>query len=230
MPFKKITQCLRGHALNLRAAHNPQEPTIICAPTKKTYHKGEATLFMTCPCAYKVCIACAEVGMYEEGGADSELGNTLVLVGANIVQDSKNDDVMKVLGLAKPQALDALSCVRNFYALAHAGGKSAALWRTCCDWRSLHAQLAKLDNLGLRALCVAEASKGATGRQLSNLIRSSLVERNGELSTPPLAVFAERLASAAAILYHQNDSEHSKAFAGLVTSAVGTASCMCTVA
>lgn len=133
---------------------------------------------------------------------------------------------MGLLGLAtQAQALDALSSVTNFYALAHAGGKSAALWRTCCDWRSLHAQLAQLDDVRLRALCVAAASKDDTGRQLSKLIRHSLVERHGMLATPPPAEFVGRLADAAACLYHQNESDRSKAFAGLVSSAVGAALC-----
>jgi hypothetical protein len=221
--FRKITHCQRNHVLHL-AAHNPREQhTSTCAPTSRTYHKwsDEGTPYMTCPCGYKVCIACAEVGMYEEGGA--ELGKTLGSVGEQIVKDSRDGAVMELLGLAT-QA-QALSSVRSFYALAHAGSKSAALWRTCCDWRSLHAQLAELDDVKLRALCVAAASKDDSGRQLAKLIRLSLVERHGKLTTPPPEVFVGRLAHAAACLYHQNDSDRSKAFGGLVSSAVGAALC-----
>ena len=227
---KKIKKCPRGHELRLEYHDPGKQNTSICKPSSRSYHKWskEGTPFMTCSCDYKVCIACAEVGQYEEHGG-AGLTKTLVLMRKEGIKELLTDEAIKFMGLASEvQALGALSSIHNFYALAHAGGKSVALWRTCCNWRDLHAQLEKLDDVRLRALCVVEASKNDTGRQLSELIRHSLVERRGKLTTPPPEVFVERLADAAAQIHLQNASDYSKASTGLFCSAASAA--LCTIA
>lgn len=231
MPFPKVSHCPKGHALH-RAVYGKSIFFTSCAGpwgSSVAYHKWskEGAAYMTCACGYNVCIACAEVGEYERGGPAGEGDGTLRTLAAEIVKDSAaaplQEAALAQLGAAAAAAVS--SAAYNFYQLAHHGEKNCALWRACCDWRALHAQLAALDDAGLRALCVAAASRGDAGQQLAMLVRGSLVELQGRLAAPPLEAFAERLASVAAMLHAANNGKRSEAFAGLVTGALTAVAC-----
>jgi hypothetical protein len=228
MPFRKITHCPHKHHVLHPATHKPQLQHSMCAASDRSYHKWseEGTPYMTCPCGYKVCIACAEVGMYEEGGA--ELDKQLSLVVEEIGKDRVEKVVMERLAVMERPGLEALtpflsalSGAYSFYELAHHGSLNVALWRACCRWRTLHAKLAGWSDVELRALCVAAASKDDTGKQLATLIRMTLVKKHGKLAVPEPKVFLDRLASSAASLHLENNRARCKACAGLVLCALG---------
>lgn len=204
-----------------------------------TYHKwnDEGFPFFTCPCGHTVCAACAEIGEFERPGAGSN-GALCGAITMKIVQDSASARVQEAMashlrlaaGGGGPSPFAALAAGYQLCSLAALGAKNIALWRACCGWRATHAQLAGLDDAGLRALTVAGASGDEPAKAVAVLLRGCLREgADGRLSVPPEAEFRDKLGAVAAALHAENDAGRRELWAGLASSAAGAA-VGCTVA
>jgi len=239
-PIPRVTHCPRRHELARTVCAEKSLFFTVCKGphgSTLTYHKwGGAepgTPFFSCPCAYTVCVACAEVGEYEAAGAAGE--GVVAAVVKKIAADAAKSAVQEALKAHFSVAAAAAGGVSPFGALGAAwavgtlakfGAQNIALWRACCAWRETHARLAAMDDAALRALGVAAAAGNDTQKMLAVLARGALEEdAAGRLHAPPPAAFAANLARTAAALHAANDAGRTAAFASLASSAASAAAC-----
>ncbi len=222
---RKVTcPCPKGqqlqHVVDVKKHYECQGPH----GKTRTYHKShfdgseKVFPFMACACGFKVCVACAEIGEYETSNIAP--ATTLAQISGAIVADSLKESVQTQLQLPMIDPSGVFSSGLSIVNLIDANLRTIALWKTCCDWRSIYEQLAELDELKLRAYIVAAAAKNTIGgKQLALLIRGSLEERDGKLTLPNEVKFTGRMAQTAALLYRDSEKDRGKALSGLAVAA-----------